>query len=226
MRSLVLVLAAPLVMSNTAGCQKDSIPPNVGVHNSRAWIVPIGVVASSSIDGEMREWALRTHSRSLDRFARVINPLGTAHVLIPALSALYVGAVLTEQVPAEHAAIETASAYATTDAVESILKPLVGRQRPHVTGDSHRFHPFTTNGDFHSLPSAHVAHITAIATAIAMQNDSRPIAALCDGVIALVGWDRIYEDQHWTSDVTATVALSALVSRATVSWVASRWNRR
>jgi len=223
MRSLVLVLAAAVVMSNTADCQKDSIPPKVGAHNSRAWIVPIGVVASSSIDGEMREWALRAHSRPLDRFAHAINPFGTAHVLIPAVTVFYVGALLTGRVPAEHAAIETASAYATTDAVESILKPLVGRQRPHVTGNSHRFHPFTANGDFHSLPSAHVAHITAVATAMAMQTDSRPIATLCAGVIALVGWDRIYEDQHWTSDVTATVALSAVVGRATVRWVASRW---
>jgi len=173
----------------------------------------------------MREWAQHSHSRSLDRVAHVINPLGTAHVLIPAMAIFYAGAALTDHVTAEHAAIETAGAYAASDVVESILKPILGRQRPDVTGNSRRFHPFTRNGDWHSLPSAHVAHITAIATAVSMATDSHAIVSVCDGLVALVGWDRIYEDQHWTSDVTATAALSAVISRAAVNWVASRWNR-
>ncbi len=37
--------------------------------------------------------------------------------------------------------------------------------------------------------------------------------------VALVAWDRVYEDQHWTSDVTATIALSAFVSSVTVRWL-------
>jgi membrane-associated phospholipid phosphatase len=226
MRLLVLINVAAVVLSNSAESQKDSTPPNAGQHVSRAWIVPIGVVASSTIDGEMREWALRTHSRSLDRLARAVNPLGTAHVLIPAMALFYAGAELTHETTAEHTAIETAAAYVASDAVESILKPIIGRQRPHVRDDSHRFHPFTKDGDWHSMPSAHVAHITAIATAISMQTSASPITALCDGVVALVAWDRIYEDQHWTSDVTATAALTAFISRETVRWISSRWNRQ
>lgn len=234
MRSVILIIVAAVLVSNTAGCQIDSAPPapaattapsGVERHLTRAWIVPAGLFASSTVDGEMREWALHSHSRSLDRLADAVNPLGTAHLLIPAMAAFYAGAALTHQANAEHAAIETAAAYVASDAVESILKPAIGRQRPHVTGNSHRFHPFTSDGDWHSLPSAHVAHITAIATAISMQMDSRPITAACDVLVALVGWDRIYEDQHWTSDVTATAALSALISRATVRWISSRWSR-
>ena len=174
----------------------------------------------------MREWAMHTRSHSLDRLASAVNPLGTAHVLVPSMAVFYAAAALTHETNAEHAAIETVGAYVASDAVESILKPVIGRQRPHVSGNSHRFHPFTSDGDWHSLPSAHVAHITAIATAISMQVDSRPVTAVCDGLVALVGWDRIYEDQHWTSDVTATVALSTYISRATVRWIASRWNRQ
>jgi membrane-associated phospholipid phosphatase len=226
MRSPVLVFAGALLVSNTADCQKDSTQADVATRPSRAWIVPIGIVASSTIDGEMREWALHSHSRSLDRLAKAINPFGTARVLIPAMAIFYAGAALTDRVMAEHAAIETAGAYAASDAVESILKPVLGRERPHVSGNSHRFHPLAGSGDWHSLPSAHVAHITAIATALSMETDSRAIAAVCDGIVALVGWDRIYEDQHWTSDVTATAALSAFISRAAVNWVASRWKQQ
>ena len=225
MRSLLLGFVSALFVSNTGYCQKDSAPPSVDTHSSWAWIVPIGVIASSTVDGEMREWALQSHSRSLDQLARVINPIGTARVLVPAMAVFYAGAALTHDTGAEHTAIETVGAYVASDAVESILKPIIGRQRPHVTGNSHRFHPFTNNGDWHSLPSAHVAHITAIATALSMETDSPPIAALCSGIAALVSWDRIYEDQHWTSDVTASAALSAFISRTTVRWVKSHWIR-
>src|SRR3954463_10125766 len=114
-----------------------------------------------------------------------------------------------------------AGAYVASDLVESALKPIVGRERPHVEGNSRRFRPFTSSGDWHSFPSAHVAHITAIAEAISTQTHSTTLSALCGGLVALVAWDRVYEDQHWTSDVTATAALSSIVGRATVHWIDS-----
>jgi membrane-associated phospholipid phosphatase len=221
MRSLLLVFA--VLVSNTADCQKDSTSEErTSRQNWRAWAVPVGIAASSTIDGEAREWALHTHSHKLDHLAHIVNPLGTAHVLVPTMAIFYLGSLVAHRASAESAAVKIAAAYAAADIVESALKPVVGRQRPYVTGNSHRFQPLSANGDLHSFPSAHVAHITAIAEAVSMQSDSRSLAAFFSGLVALVGWDRVYEDQHWTSDVTATIALSAVVSRATVNWVESR----
>jgi membrane-associated phospholipid phosphatase len=224
MRRLALFIGLAVVLSNTAGAQKDSTSRPVSDHHrARAWIVPIGVVASTTLDPELREWALHTHSRSLDHLARVVNPLGTAHVLVPAMAVFYVGSLLSGSTSIQDGSLETAAAYVASDAAESILKPLIGRQRPYVSGNSHRFQPFTNNGDWHSLPSAHIAHIASIAEAISMQTDSKPLSVACDALVVLVGWDRIYEDQHWTSDVTATAALSAMISGVTVRWIRSRW---
>ena len=136
----------------------------------------------------------------------------------------YVSALLTGHQSLANGTLNTAAAYIASDLVESALKPMIGRERPHVEGNSHRFHPFTANGDWHSFPSAHVAHITSIAQAISMQAHSGPITALCGSLVALVAWDRVYEDQHWTSDVTATIALSSAVSGATVRWLQSHWS--
>src|SRR5207253_5039692 len=82
--------------------------------------------------------------------------------------------------------LNTAAAYVASDIAESVLKPIIGRERPHIEGNSHRFHPFTSNGDWHSLPSAHVAHIASIAEAISMQSHSTSLTALCSGIVALV----------------------------------------
>jgi membrane-associated phospholipid phosphatase len=137
----------------------------------------------------------------------------------------YVTAWLTGRESLANGTLNTAAAYVVSDVVESALKPAIGRERPDVAGNSHRFRPFSASGDWHSFPSAHMAHITSIAQAISMQTQSAPVTALCSSLVALVAWDRVYEDQHWTSDVTATIALTSVVSGATVRWLESRWPR-
>ena len=77
MRRAVLVFGFAAVFAGDARAQQDTASRSSSIRShTRAWIVPIGVVASTAIDPELREWALRTHTRSLDHLARVVNPLG------------------------------------------------------------------------------------------------------------------------------------------------------
>jgi membrane-associated phospholipid phosphatase len=220
---VVFALAQLLVIQRNAVAQADTVshPAHDGTH-ARAWIEPLGIVVAAVLDPEVREWAQHTQSRSLDHFAKSANALGTARTLVPAMAATYGVALLMGREPLATGTLKTAAAYIASDIAESALKPIVGRERPHVSGNSHRFHPFTTNGDWHSLPSAHVAHIASIAEAISLQTNSRPVTVLCGGLVSLVAWDRVYEDQHWSSDVAATLALTNAVSRATIRWLDSR----
>ena len=216
---MVVVAGCLLSTSRNAAAQNDSVPSSA---HHLAWIVPVGIAASAALDPEAREWALQGHTRSLDRFARSVNRLGTTQLLVPAMAITYVGALLTDREPLALGTLNTAAGYLAADLVESTLKPMVGRERPHVEGNSRCFHPFTANGDWHSFPSAHVAHIASIAAAVSAQTHSATISALGDVLVTLVGLDRIYEDQHWASDVAATIVLSSMVSGATVRWLQSR----
>jgi hypothetical protein len=227
MRPLLFGFAVcPLVLLPTgARAQTDSaMSPANDRTSARAWIVPVGIVASAALDPEAREWALHQHSRSLDRLARTVNPLGTTQRLVPAMAITYVGALLTHRESLASGILNTAAGYIASDLVESALKPVVGRERPHVEGNSHRFRPFTSSGDWHSFPSAHVAHIASIAEAISEQTHSTALSALCGTLVALVAWDRVYEDQHWTSDVTGTMVISSAVSGSAVRWLESHWS--
>lgn len=217
---IALAIGQLLLISNPARAQKDSAThPTTHATPGRLWLVPLGIAASTALDPEAREWSLRERSRSLDQLAKFVNPFGTARHLVPAMAFTYGAALLTHHESLANGTLKTAAAYVASDLVESALKPIVGRERPHVEGNSHRFRPFTADGDWHSFPSAHVAHIAAIAEAVSVQSHSTSLTALCSGMVALVAWDRIYEDQHWTSDVTATIALSTFVSSATVRWL-------
>jgi membrane-associated phospholipid phosphatase len=222
-RLLVLAFAQLLVVQSEAVAQTDTVSHSGhdGL-SGLAWIEPLGIAVSTALDPEIREWAHRQQSHSLDHLARLANRLGTARTLVPAMALTYGAAALTGRESLANGTLKTAAAYIASDLVESALKPVIGRERPHVSGNSHRFHPFTSNGDWHSLPSAHVAHIASIAEAISLQTKSTPVMLLCDGLVSLVAWDRVYEDQHWTSDVAVTLALTNAVSRATIHWLESR----
>jgi hypothetical protein len=190
------------LISNTLSSQTDSAANanNMGM-TSRAWIVPAAIGVSVAFDEEAREGALASHSRTLDHFARLVNPFGTARRLVPAMTISLLGAAVAGNHALERGTFNTIAGYVASDMVESALKPIIGRERPHVSGNSRRFHAFTRSGDWHATS----------------------ISAVGDLLISLVGWDRVYEDQHWTSDVTATVAIASVVSRATVRWLETRW---
>jgi membrane-associated phospholipid phosphatase len=202
-----------------AGAQADTAS-----HISRAWIAPAAGVATAAVfDSEIREWSIHEKSPGLDRIAKTINPLGTGRVLMPAMAATYVTSRLLGDTAFSRGTIKVASAYLFANIAESILKPAIGRERPHLGGNPRKFHPFTSNGDWHSLPSAHVAHITAVVSAINAQSGSRAVSILGDALIALVSLDRVYEDQHWASDVAFTVALTPAVSRSAIRFLDSHF---
>lgn len=222
---LLIAMSELMLLSIAANAQQDSAsrPPAARIP-ARAWIAPIGIAASIALDPELREWSQRGHSRSLDHFAKSVNTVGTARFLVSAMALSYVTARIAHNESLARGTLSTAAAYVATDLVESALKPVVGRERPHVEGNARRFHPFTSDGNWHSLPSGHVAHITSIAEAISDQTHSASVSVLAGTLVALVSWDRLYEDQHWASDAAVTIVLSSAVSRATVKWLQlHRW---
>lgn len=164
----------------------------------------------------MRSVARANHSRTLDRLASGADLLGTAGHIVPAIAATYVGARLFGRRSFADATLRVGLGYAAADAIESLLKPTVGRIRPDVGREPLTFRPFSAGGDFQSFPSAHVVHIASLASAIAMEADRPWVTALADLAVTYVGAQRVYRDQHWTSDVVASGMLGVAVATSTL----------
>src|ERR1700693_1211236 len=121
MRAHVVVALGGCLLStfNTAAAQNDSVP-----HADRnrapalAWILPVGIAASAVLDPEAREWALREHTRSLDRFAKSVNQIGTTQRLVPAMAITYIGALVTHRASLATGTLNTAAGYFAADLVE------------------------------------------------------------------------------------------------------------
>lgn len=92
----------------------------------------------------------------------------------------------------------------------TVLKTLVGRQRPYVAprnANSYQLLRGSRSNDYRSFPSGHsVAAFAAAAAVTAETSRNDPtstwiVAPIMYGGAALVGISRMYNNQHWASDV-------------------------
>jgi membrane-associated phospholipid phosphatase len=128
----------------------------------------------------------------------------------------------------EELGVRTLESIAAGSAVGYVIKGVVGRARPYAVGDSlpHDLHPGRGFHDdrYTSFPSGHA--IAAFATASAMSQEIRYLWPHSSPVIApalytgatLVGLSRLYNDDHWASDVVAGAAVGTLAARVVVRY--------
>lgn len=195
----------------------------LGARHSWSGIAPTLLLGAAVVEDErIRPIALRNRSAVLDRVAAGADIIGTAGHIVPALDLTYAGARVSGRHGLAAATFRVALSYVVADAIEASLKPMVGRARPDVGREPLTFRPFTTSGDFQSFPSAHEVHISSLATAVAIEARRPWITALAAVAMTYIGAQRIYRDQHWTSDVVASGILGVNVARATEQWLHSR----
>jgi membrane-associated phospholipid phosphatase len=184
------------------------------------------IVGALAADAAVERASLANRSPTLDDAARIGDALGAGRHLLPALGAGYLaGRVLARRRLAD-GALHTAVAYALGNIVVSAGKPFVGRHRPDTTGSPWRFHPFTSRGSYHSWPSAHTVHAFTIAGAVAEESHARWVTASAYSAAAVVGWSRLYADEHWASDVASSAVVGAVIGHATVRVWRERSKRR
>ncbi|MEJ5350950.1 MAG: phosphatase PAP2 family protein [Melioribacteraceae bacterium] len=100
--------------------------------------------------------------------------------------------------------------------ITQFLKISLGRARPFTNNGSNFYKPFTLfNDDFHSMPSGHATLAFALSTILSENTDSKflKIAAYIPAVLTAVS--RVYQDNHWTSDVLLGAAVGYFVG----NWV-------
>jgi membrane-associated phospholipid phosphatase len=155
---------------------------------------------------------------ALDRIAPLGDVFGTARYTVPTVTVALLAAHLARNPNWEDATRHITLSYVVGDIAEALIKGGLGRQRPRYSGDPWRFRPFSLNDEWHSFPSGHVTHISAIAAALAEEAHRPWVTALSGGAIALTAWQRLYRDQHWASDVVGGAIVGVAASRVTAHW--------
>jgi membrane-associated phospholipid phosphatase len=212
LRLLLFLTLAPGPMAPMARAQDPFVP-----HGARFWLVAAALTgAGFAVDRSLHGFAVAHQSRSFNRAAQAVDPLGRAEYLVPSLVAAATVPAMFGDWPLAKGALRIGAGYVAADLAGGALRVAVGRHRPDSTGNQWRFRPFHPEGDWGSMPSAHVTHAFAIAAGIAEESGRPWAAGLAYGVASLVAAQRVYRQAHWASDVAVGATLSVAVSRRIV----------
>ena len=140
-------------------------------------------------------------------------PGGTSILRLPTLicAAAYIAALLTLAVGRDMRLIRALIVPACCFGIVTVLRPLIGRQRPYDRFDAEPVGRYR-RGKGKSMPSRHTASAAAIACAVIYVFPSWPVAVAMLLLCALIAALRVLSGQHYTSDVLAALALSFILS--------------
>jgi membrane-associated phospholipid phosphatase len=117
------------------------------------------------------------------------------------------------------------------DVLGGTFKALAGRARPYVNidnpADFQLFRGLTGGHPYQSFPSGHTINAFAFASTVTREtqfwwpHSAFYVGTVMYGGAALMGVSRIYNNQHWASDVIAGAAIGTLVGVKVVKYTHS-----
>jgi membrane-associated phospholipid phosphatase len=111
---------------------------------------------------------------------------------------------------------------ATSGILVQLLKHIIGRKRPYADSalSSHAFEPFTSNYEFHSLPSGHSQVLFTVATVLSAIWPRVWWAWMT--IAAIFSTTRVITLNHWVSDILAGAAVGMFGAILTMRMMRTR----
>ena len=170
-------------------------------------------ITTTAFDRSIRDSVQARRSAKLDRFSRAFQHLGSDYSFV-VLAGFEGYHFLADDRRSQAVFIDgLAASLIASGFIAPALKYSVGRERPSDTANPYRFRPFTNHNSF---PSGHTTQAFAVATVIASHYPTWWFKALAFGSAGLVGYCRVEENGHFTSDVVAGALIGWSVARSVV----------
>src|SRR5450631_2444166 len=161
-------------------------------------------------DNDIRRKLQGTKSSALGSATDAGAAIGNPFVHLGVAGAVYVGGILADSAKWRETGEMIGEAALLADGTGFILKSAIGRARPFVNGDKGDFRPFQLKTDYDSMPSLHTASSFAMASVMSSMSDNFLIKMSYYSAATFVGFSRMYQDNHWASDVILGAAIGEL----------------
>ena len=172
--------------------------------DSKDWIkisAVVGITAFDSIaDKEVRAFSQNNQSKFADNLFNA-DKYYYVQFMGASVIAFYGYGLIAENNKIRRLAVKLTEAALLSTSLTLITKTIIGRGRPYVQESQYSFNPFTFDNDYNSLPSGHTTLAFAYSTVMANEVDNVFWKIGWYSLAGLVGYSRIYHNQHWFSDV-------------------------
>lgn len=179
-------------------------------YDSKDWIKLSAVVGLTAV-ATLTENTIKEYSQkhkadfsdnilNIDKYYRLDYAIGSM-VLI------YGYGLIAKDNSTRKLAVKLAEATALASSVTLISKITVGRSRPYLDKPKYYIDPFNLKDEYNSFPSEHTTLAFAYSTVMANEIDNVFWKIGWYSAAGLVGYARIYHNQHWFSDVLMGAAI-------------------
>jgi membrane-associated phospholipid phosphatase len=170
-------------------------------------VLVAGTTAIALLDEPIRDYWQSQENDLLDGIEQVGYYYGTPQTASVFAGGFYLVGFIIKDEWTKDTGLALGASLLHCGLVHSIAKASIGRARPRTNEGFLSFDPFTKSGDYHAMPSGHMATAMAISTVIAQRTKSRFVKLLCYALAASTGISRMYGDHHWFSDIVLGGAL-------------------
>ncbi|WP_339841436.1 phosphatase PAP2 family protein [uncultured Maribacter sp.] len=125
-----------------------------------------------------------------------------------ATSGVYIAGLVTKNEKLRRTGVLLISSATSAGFLQQVLKSFVGRARPIADLGKDTFDPFNSSRNFHSFPSGHAILAFTNAYAIGKQFKNPWLKAGIYTLGAIPGVSRVWDGQHWLSDMVFAFAIS------------------
>jgi membrane-associated phospholipid phosphatase len=232
-RLLAAVLLVSVALDATAQTAPPASSPRLFSASDAYWTAAflLGSIALTRVDAHiaqsLADSALHANHPSLNKTANNFARIQEGTVLFGNLALWGVGR-LTHQKGLADIAFESMEAVVAGTIVSQSIRGPLGRSRPYVTNnkDPYDFHPF--QGFFkkedRSFPSIHTEAAFGVATVYVLETQRRHpgatwiVAPLAYAIAAGPALSRLYNGQHWSSDILSGAFLGTFVGSKVVRY--------
>ena len=189
------------------------------------WITFGGFAATEGIlmnfDNDIQNW-FPHKSNSKDFFYSTnkyfFDPLGKGLISLPLLGGCFLYGIPTNNDRLQFTALTAVKSWTISVVYAYAFKFLTHRERPQGVGfyDSNNWGgpSFDISDDQHSFPSGHSVSVFAIATVFASEYSDYPwVGWVSYGLAGATALSRIYDNEHWASDVVAGSILGFAIGK-------------
>ncbi len=179
-------------------------------------LIFLSTSSSSLIDKELKNFS-QAESKTTNPLLSNFDSYYHIEFMSASILGLYFYGNLADNDESKKLAVNLLSSSLLTGISTLGLKILFGRSRPYESASQYEFNWFEFEDRYLSFPSGHTSLAFSFSTIMAEQNKTFLWKSFWFSAAALVGVSRIYNNQHWFSDVLFGAVIGYLTAKFVLS---------
>jgi membrane-associated phospholipid phosphatase len=173
------------------------------------WWIGFGGATAALIATDHRTSTALENSRGQVRWGDNLSRIGATYTVIPIAAGFYAFGAFTDDPKAREVGVLGAEAMIDSLIVQSVLKPITGRNRPNT---GHENGSFFDGGA--SFPSGHAIEVWSLASVISYEyGHTKVVPIIACALAGVVSVSRFTSRQHFASDIVAGGAMGWFIGR-------------